>query len=82
MNSGWRFGRNARTGETGDFPAECVYVLPTLTQPPNEILTLFNSGEQYNRLVGVGSATNGEKMSNGEAYKLHTLEDYAVDHFR
>ncbi|KAK7499213.1 hypothetical protein BaRGS_00009473, partial [Batillaria attramentaria] len=47
MNSGWCSGENMRTSHKGDFPAECVYVLPTITRPPEEILNLFlHSGEQ------------------------------------
>lgn len=37
-NSGWCVGICERTGEKGDFPAETVYVLPTLSKPPNDIL--------------------------------------------
>ena len=38
MNSGWCSGQNMRTDHKGDFPAECVYVLPTITRPPEEIV--------------------------------------------
>lgn len=38
MRTGWSFGQCERTQARGDFPAECVYVLPTLTRPPNEVL--------------------------------------------
>ena len=38
MRTGWSYGKCDRTGAQGDFPAECVYVLPTLTRPPNEVL--------------------------------------------
>ena len=38
MKSGWCFGECERTGAKGDFPAECVYVLPAITKPPPEIL--------------------------------------------
>ena len=38
MNSGWCYGECSRTGRRGDFPAECVYVLPTITKPSPEIL--------------------------------------------
>lgn len=38
LNSGWYVGTCERTGEKGDFPAETVYVLPSLTKPPNDIL--------------------------------------------
>ena len=38
MKSGWCFGQCERTKAKGDFPAECVYVLPTLTKPPPAVL--------------------------------------------
>lgn len=38
MNAGWCFGECARTGQRGDFPAEYVYVLPTIIKPPPDIL--------------------------------------------
>ena len=38
--TGWCFGENDRTGKHGDFPAECVYLLPTMNKPPIEILVL------------------------------------------
>lgn len=37
-STGWCFGENDRTGKKGDFPAECVYLLPTMNKPPSEIL--------------------------------------------
>ena len=40
--TGWCFGENERTGKKGDFPAECVYLLPTMTKPPIEILVKKN----------------------------------------
>ena len=38
MTSGWCYGECVRTQEKGDFPAECVYVLPTLRKPPAQVL--------------------------------------------
>ena len=38
LNSGWCSGVSERTGEKGDFPAEAVYVLPSLNKPPDDIL--------------------------------------------
>ena len=38
MNTGWCFGECERTKRKGDFPAECVYVLPAITKPPMEVL--------------------------------------------
>jgi myosin-7 len=36
--TGWCYGENDRTGKRGDFPAECVYLLPSMNKPPAEIL--------------------------------------------
>lgn len=38
MNSGWANGINERTRQRGDFPTDCVYVMPTATMPPREIV--------------------------------------------
>lgn len=38
MNSGWAHGINDRTKHRGDFPADCVYVLPTITRPQYDIV--------------------------------------------
>jgi len=40
QSSGWCYGLCVRSGKRGDFPAECVYILPTMTKPPPEILVL------------------------------------------
>lgn len=79
INSRWCIGRCERTQERGDFPAETVYVLPTLSKPPNDIVALFNTDE----------AESGRKLNatstlsvNDLAEKPHTLFDYALDHFR
>ena len=42
MNSGQCFGLCDRTGRQGDFPTECVYVLPTITKPPSDILVSYS----------------------------------------
>ncbi|XP_013912349.1 PREDICTED: sushi, von Willebrand factor type A, EGF and pentraxin domain-containing protein 1-like [Thamnophis sirtalis] len=38
MNSGWANGINERTKQKGDFPTDSVYVLPTMTTPPPDIV--------------------------------------------
>uniref|UniRef100_A0A8C4VEC5 Uncharacterized protein n=1 Tax=Gopherus evgoodei TaxID=1825980 RepID=A0A8C4VEC5_9SAUR len=44
MNSGWANGVNERTKQRGDFPTDCVYVLPTVTMPPLEIVVRYPKG--------------------------------------
>lgn len=38
MNSGWAHGINDRSKHRGDFPADCVYILPTITRPQYELV--------------------------------------------
>ncbi|BFZ00850.1 hypothetical protein BsWGS_03889 [Bradybaena similaris] len=78
MKSGWCYGENANTKKKGDFPAECVYVLPTITKPPTEILNLFvQSGSMSDHFNQDDSAPAKENLS-----VLYTLEQYSYDHFR
>ena len=41
QSSGWCYGLCVRSGKRGDFPAECVYILPTMTRPPPDILVAY-----------------------------------------
>ncbi|KOB75157.1 Myosin-VIIa [Operophtera brumata] len=78
LNNGWCIGRCERTMERGDFPAETVYVLPALTKPPPDILTLFcQEGASHGRRPPT-STFNGTETRD----KPHTLLEYALDHFR
>lgn len=45
LNSGWAHGINERTNQRGDFPADSVYVLPSMTRPQPEVVV----GEKINR---------------------------------
>jgi len=78
LGGGWCSGRNERTAERGDFPSEVVYIIPAMSKPPPDILALFTleGAEQSRRLVTTQS--NGTEPQE----KPHTLEEYAVDHFR
>ncbi|KAL3848316.1 hypothetical protein ACJMK2_019184 [Sinanodonta woodiana] len=80
MNSGWCMGENTRTAQKGDFPAECVYVLPTITKPPPEIVNLFiQSSDSTKDLLAHPS---GEEQQESGGEKPYTLEAFAIDHFR
>lgn len=43
MNSGWAHGINDRTKQRGDFPADCVYVLPTITRPQYDLVVSWTT---------------------------------------
>lgn len=76
LNSGWCVGTCERTGEKGDFPAETVYVLPSLTKPPNDILSLFSIEGTENGRKLYPQQVNGVESRD----KPHTLLEYAIDH--
>ncbi|XP_070213118.1 myosin-VIIa-like [Littorina saxatilis] len=79
MNSGWCLGQNVRTNNKGDFPAECVYVLPTITKPPTDIVNLFlHSGENTERIL----PPMHEDIPVKTDESAYTLQEYAMDHFR
>lgn len=42
MNSGWAHGINDKTKQRGNFPADCVYVLPTITRPQYDLVVSEN----------------------------------------
>ena len=58
---------------------QAVYVLPCLTKPPSDILALFtmDASEQTRRLYPSGTLNGTVEGENP-----HTLEEYALDHFR
>lgn len=47
LNSGWAHGINERTNQRGDFPADCVYVLPTMTRPQQEIVVRKKNTKRF-----------------------------------
>ena len=82
MISGWCSGYCERTKQKGDFPSECVYVLPTMDRPSKEILDLF-SGQ---------STVDSEKLMSIPQLALdyddtpvpeapHTLEEFSINYF-
>lgn len=80
LNSGWSYGQCLRTRRSGDFPAECVYVLPTITKPPEEIVGLFARGAEYTARDVTPTMENPNITEQNE--KPHTLENFSFDHFR
>uniref|UniRef100_A0A8C9R118 Myosin VIIAa n=1 Tax=Scleropages formosus TaxID=113540 RepID=A0A8C9R118_SCLFO len=80
MNSGWAHGINDRTKQKGDFPADCVYVLPTVTRPQHDIVALVtmtpDQRQESIRLSQVVMAQSEEQV------KPYTLEEFSYDYFR
>ncbi|XP_016332831.1 unconventional myosin-VIIa isoform X2 [Sinocyclocheilus anshuiensis] len=80
LNSGWAHGVNDRTKKTGDFPADNVYVLPTITRPQYDIVSLITmSPDQRKDSI---SLSHQNQLDSGEKVQPYTLEEFSYDHFR
>ncbi|NWR89329.1 MYO7A protein, partial [Furnarius figulus] len=80
MNSGWANGLNERTKQRGDFPTDSVYVLPTVTMPPLEIVALVTMTPDQRQDV---IRTSQLALSDSEEkVKPYTLEEFSYDYFR
>nr|XP_054510287.1 unconventional myosin-VIIa isoform X3 [Agelaius phoeniceus] len=80
MNSGWANGFNERTKQRGDFPTDSVYVLPTVTMPPLEIVALVTMTPDQRQDV---IRTSQMAVSDSEErVKPYTLEEFSYDYFR
>ncbi|XP_023197958.1 unconventional myosin-VIIa-like isoform X2 [Xiphophorus maculatus] len=79
MNSGWAHGVNDKTKQRGDFPADCVYVLPTITRPQYDIVALVTmTPDQRRESLSLSQMSLSEKDKS----KAYTLEEFSYDHFR
>ncbi|XP_051512450.1 unconventional myosin-VIIa isoform X1 [Myxocyprinus asiaticus] len=80
MTSGWAHGTNDRTKQRGDFPADCVYVLPTVIRPPPDIVALVTmTPDQRQESIRISHMPLTE---NEERIKPYTLEEFSYDYFR
>ncbi|KAM6157817.1 unconventional myosin-VIIa isoform 1-T1 [Rhynchocyon petersi] len=80
MNSGWANGINERTKQHGDFPTDCVYVMPTVTMPPREIVALVTmTPDQRQDVIRLLQMQTAEPEVRAKPY---TLEEFSYDYFR
>ncbi|CAL8362105.1 unnamed protein product [Merluccius merluccius] len=80
LTSGWAHGINERTNQRGDFPADCVYVLPTMTKPQPDIVALVTmTPDQRQESVRVSHMALPD---SSERMKPYTLEEFSYDYFR
>ncbi|XP_038844411.1 unconventional myosin-VIIa-like [Salvelinus namaycush] len=80
MTSGWAHGVNDRTKQRGDFPADCVYVLPTVTRPQYDIVALVTmTPDQKRESINLSQTALAESE---DKVKPYTLEEFSYDYFR
>ncbi|XP_060723716.1 unconventional myosin-VIIa [Tachysurus vachellii] len=77
-NRGWVKGQNERTGQKGAVPMDAIYIIPTLTKPSNEILTLLSmSPDQRKNIIN-----DSIKGTITDRVPLATLKDFSIEYFR
>ncbi|ESO02636.1 hypothetical protein HELRODRAFT_188784 [Helobdella robusta] len=82
MTTGWCSGTSNSSQKSGDFPAECVYILPCITKPTVDILKMFMNKPQ-NMYNGSDSGFDDSTLSSSSSSSSYsTLETYSFDHFR
>uniref|UniRef100_A0AAR2LT24 Myosin VIIAb n=1 Tax=Pygocentrus nattereri TaxID=42514 RepID=A0AAR2LT24_PYGNA len=79
LTSGWAHGVNDRTKKRGAFPADSVYVLPTVTRPQYDIALVTMSKDQRKDSISLSQLN---MMESEEKVKPYTLEEFSYDHFR
>lgn len=75
ISSAW--GHGECNGRIGDFLTEHVYILPTLYKPPQDILQSFKKDGGFKTRQPTASV-----VSTIRRMKVHTLAQYASEHFR
>ncbi|XP_074524694.1 unconventional myosin-VIIb [Halichoeres trimaculatus] len=77
MQRGWVKGQNERTKKTGAVPTDAILILPTLSKPTNEVMSLLNlSPNQRKTVIQANQTGTVERMT------LFTLKEYSLEYFR
>lgn len=75
INSSWGYGEC--NNKIADFPTDHVYILPTLSKPPGDILVAFKKEDVFKPKEPTTAV-----MTTIQRMKLYTLSHYAEEHFR
>ncbi|KAM7410516.1 hypothetical protein PAMA_001789 [Pampus argenteus] len=76
---GWIKGRNESTKQTGAVPTEAILILPTLSKPTNEVMSLLNLSP--NQRMNIIQA-NQKETGTMERLPPATLKEFSLEYFR
>uniref|UniRef100_A0A674A1B6 Myosin VIIB n=1 Tax=Salmo trutta TaxID=8032 RepID=A0A674A1B6_SALTR len=79
VGRGWIKGKNERTGKTGAVPTDAILVLPTLTKPTNEVMSLLNLSPDQRKSI---MAANQKETGTVERVAPVTLKEFSYEYFR
>ncbi|XP_049629050.1 unconventional myosin-VIIb [Suncus etruscus] len=78
----WTLAQNDRTGKSGLVPMACLYVIPTITKPSTQLLSLLAMSPEKRKLA-VQEGRPREPLSEEDLKeKPYTLEEYSYEYFR
>ncbi|NWQ78989.1 MYO7B protein, partial [Columbina picui] len=80
-NSGWICAQNERTGKTGNVFLEEIYIIPSLTKPSSQVLSLLMMSPDQRRTASQNSSMD-EPDEEDLKVKPYTLEEFSYEHFR
>ncbi|KAM6414628.1 unconventional myosin-VIIb [Rhynochetos jubatus] len=80
-NSGWICAQNERTGKTGNVFLEEIYIIPSLTKPSSQVLSLLMMSPDQRRTASQNSFMD-EPDEEDLKTKPYTLEEFSYEHFR
>uniref|UniRef100_A0AAZ3RN93 Uncharacterized protein n=1 Tax=Oncorhynchus tshawytscha TaxID=74940 RepID=A0AAZ3RN93_ONCTS len=79
VGRGWIKGKNERTGKTGAVPTDAILVLPTLTKPTNEVMSLLNLSPDQRKSI---MAANQKETGTVERVAPVSLKEFSYEYFR
>ncbi|XP_039930696.1 unconventional myosin-VIIb isoform X1 [Hirundo rustica] len=80
-DSGWISAQNERTGKTGNVFLEDLYIIPSLTKPSSQVLSLLMMSPDQRRSASLNSFME-EADEEDVKVKPYTLEEFSYEHFR
>ncbi|XP_034556960.1 unconventional myosin-VIIa [Notolabrus celidotus] len=79
LQRGWIKGQNESTKRTGAVPTEDILILPTLTKPSNEVMSLLKMSPNQRKTA---IWENQKEMGTVERMALFTLKEFSLEYFR
>nr|XP_056706311.1 unconventional myosin-VIIb [Euleptes europaea] len=80
-SQGWVHAHNERTNKSGLVSEEAIYIIPSVTKPSSQIMSLLMMSPEQRRLASLNSRTE-EPEEEELKVKPYTLEEFSYEHFR
>ncbi|XP_066565263.1 unconventional myosin-VIIa [Amia ocellicauda] len=80
QDRGWVKGKSERTGQVGAVSTDALYILPTLTKPTNEVLTLLTLSPEQRK--SMAQTAQKEEITNELRVAPISLKEFSFEYFR